>query len=113
MEEACSCALCPFKTEIRGPAPTPTGGGSHIYHFNSISVILLLLDDDVIDEVLNTFRSNVLYRNFEIKGSADRTLIYLTLHTVQCLVKLEKFDDKASGRFERFFPPNYLFNILF
>jgi hypothetical protein len=32
-----------------------------------------------------------------VRGSADKTLIYLTLHTVQCLVKCEKIDDKATA----------------
>lgn len=53
--------------------------------------------DDIIDEVLMYFRANVLFRNFEVKGGADKTLIYLTLHAVQCLVKLEKIEDKNSG----------------
>ena len=44
------------------------------------------------------FRANVLFRNFEVKGGADKTLIYLTLHAVQCLVKLEKIEDKNSGK---------------
>jgi actin related protein 2/3 complex subunit 3 len=53
--------------------------------------------DDIIDEVLYFFRANVLFRNFMIEGGADRTLIYLTLHAVQCLVKLEKIDDKNTA----------------
>lgn len=28
MQEACSCALCPIRTEIRGPAPTSPAGKS-------------------------------------------------------------------------------------
>lgn len=32
-----------------------------------------------------------------MRGSADKTLIYLTLHTVQCLVKCEKIEDKATA----------------
>lgn len=50
--------------------------------------------DDIIDEVLTLFRANVLFRNFEVQGGADRTLIYLTLHVVQCLVKCERIEDK-------------------
>jgi actin related protein 2/3 complex subunit 3 len=53
--------------------------------------------DDIIDEVLMYFRANVLFRNFEVRGGADKTLIYLTLHAVQCLVKLEKIEDKNAG----------------
>ncbi len=43
------------------------------------------------------FRANVLFRNFDVRGGADKTLIYLTLHAVQCLVKLEKIEDKGTG----------------
>lgn len=53
--------------------------------------------EDIIDEVLMYFRANVLFRNFDVRGGADKTLIYLTLHAVQCLVKLEKIEDKNSG----------------
>ncbi len=53
--------------------------------------------EDIIEEVLLYFRANVLFRNFEVRGGADRTLIYLTMHTVQCLVKCERIEDKPSG----------------
>lgn len=53
--------------------------------------------DDIIDETLSFFRANVLFRNFEVKGGADKTLIYLTLHVAQCLVKCEKIEDKATA----------------
>jgi actin related protein 2/3 complex subunit 3 len=48
--------------------------------------------------VLIYFRANVLFRNFDVRGGADKTLIYLTLHAVQCLVKLEKIEDKNAGK---------------
>ncbi len=75
--EACGCAVCPLKTDVKGPA-----------------VLCPVDEDDIIDEVLNYFRANVFFRNFEIKGAADRTLIYLTLHVVQVLVKMEKIEDR-------------------
>jgi actin related protein 2/3 complex subunit 3 len=43
---------------------------------------------DIIDESLNLFRANSLFRNFEIKGAADRTLIYLILFISDCLNKI-------------------------
>lgn len=74
------------------------------YAFSIISLYRIMLthcagisEEDIIDEVLTYFRANVLFRNFEVKGSADRTLIYLTLHAAQCLVKCERIDDKPSG----------------
>jgi len=78
-QEVCSCAVCPIKTEFRGPATKASPD-----------------QDDVIDETLNYFRANVLFKNFDIRGSADRTLIYLTIFTQQCLVKCEKIEDKAA-----------------
>jgi hypothetical protein len=43
---------------------------------------------DIIDETLDLFRANSLFRNFEIKGPADRTLIVLILYVSDCLAKL-------------------------
>jgi len=60
--------------------------------------------DDIIDEVLMYFRANVLFRNFDVRGGADKTLIYLTLHAVQCLVKLEKIEDKGTGTIQIMIP---------
>jgi actin related protein 2/3 complex, subunit 3 len=43
---------------------------------------------DIIDETLSLFRANSLFRNFEIKGPADRLLIILILFVSDCLAKL-------------------------
>ncbi|TNY20640.1 actin-related protein ARPC3, partial [Rhodotorula diobovata] len=43
---------------------------------------------DIIDESLALFRPNSLFRNFEIKGPADRVLIYLILFIGDCLGKI-------------------------
>ncbi|KAL9713202.1 subunit of the Arp2/3 complex [Leucoagaricus gongylophorus] len=64
-------AVLPFRTRIRGPAPI---GDPSQY--------------DIIDETLDLFRANSLFRNFEIKGPADRTLIILILYVSDCLSKL-------------------------
>eukprot|EP00599_Poterioochromonas_sp_BG-1_P015121 CAMPEP_0173157800 /NCGR_PEP_ID=MMETSP1105-20130129/15876_1 /TAXON_ID=2985 /ORGANISM="Ochromonas sp., Strain BG-1" /LENGTH=176 /DNA_ID=CAMNT_0014075405 /DNA_START=56 /DNA_END=586 /DNA_ORIENTATION=- len=79
-QEACGCAICPLRTDVKGPAPPSPGDA-----------------EDIIDEVLLYFRANVLFRNFEVRGAADRTLIYLTMHAVQCLVKCERIEDKPSA----------------
>jgi actin related protein 2/3 complex subunit 3 len=54
--ETCSCAVCPLKTDLKGPAPlfTPVAGAEDG-------------GEDIIDETLNYFRANVLFRNFEVK----------------------------------------------
>src|SRR6267154_5746936 len=43
---------------------------------------------DIIDETLGLFRANSLFRNFEIKGPADRLLIILILFISDCLAKI-------------------------
>ena len=61
------------------------------YYCNINNLYFKIADqDDLIDETLNFFRANVLFRNFDVRGGADRSLIYLTLYTHQCLVKCEK-----------------------
>lgn len=63
-------AVLPLRTRIRGPAfPTE--------------------DYDIIDEVVDLFRVNSFFRNFEIWGPADRTLIYGILFVNECLQLLK------------------------
>ncbi|RUP44593.1 actin-related protein 2/3 complex subunit 3 [Jimgerdemannia flammicorona] len=73
--------LLPIKTKIRGPAPHLADQAS----------------EDIIDEALNLFRANCLFRNFEIKGGADRVLIYLILFISDCLTKLTKNPPKGEA----------------
>lgn len=44
--------------------------------------------EDIITESLELFRANSLFRNFEIKGPADRVLIYLILFVGDCLTRI-------------------------
>jgi hypothetical protein len=64
--------------------------------------------EDIIDEAIKFFRANIFFRNYDIKVSlmkivlfssnssyllkhdADRTLIYLTLYITECLRRLQK-----------------------
>ncbi|KAL0581920.1 subunit of the Arp2/3 complex [Marasmius crinis-equi] len=64
-------AILPIKTRIRGPSPIADPE-----------------QPDIIDETLDLFRANSLFRNFEIKGPADRTLIVLILFISDCLAKI-------------------------
>jgi actin related protein 2/3 complex subunit 3 len=52
------------------------------------------MTEDVIDEVLRFFKANVFFNSYEIKGPADRLLIYLTLYTHQCLLRMAKATSK-------------------
>jgi len=52
---------------------------------------------DIIDEAIEYFRANILFRNYEVEGPADRLLIYLTLYITQCLnVIRNKSSSEAS-----------------
>lgn len=43
---------------------------------------------DPLDEVLLLFRANTFFRNFEIKGPADRVLIYGILYVSELITKI-------------------------
>ncbi|KAI5297742.1 tRNA (adenine(58)-N(1))-methyltransferase non-catalytic subunit trm6 [Ascosphaera pollenicola] len=44
---------------------------------------------DCLDETLALYRANTFFRNFEIKGPADRMLIYGILFISECLTKIK------------------------
>ncbi|KAI9785471.1 MAG: subunit of the Arp2/3 complex [Geoglossum umbratile] len=78
-------ALLPLRTRTRGPAytlqPLPAGTSDLDIDPNGGSY-------DPLDEVLSLFRANTFFRNFEIKGPADRLLIYGILFVSECLTKI-------------------------
>eukprot|EP00906_Rhabdomonas_costata_P039020 RCo055230 len=78
---ACGCSILPLRTRARGPAP-------------------LIRDNraDILDEVLLYFKPNVLYRTFEVKGPADRVLIYMTFYSLYCLKKIGKQSREDASR---------------
>eukprot|EP01133_Synstelium_polycarpum_P018077 gene18077-21601_t len=63
--------ILPIKTAHKGPAPKADAS-----------------QPDVIDEALDLFKANILFRNFEVQGNGDRVLIYLTLYITKCLLKI-------------------------
>ena len=85
MREVGNTALLPFNTRFRGPTYPPNDPDAP----GLLSFLLCLSDTlDIIEECLTLFRANCLFRNFEIKGPADRTLIYGILFISDCLNKL-------------------------
>ncbi|MCJ1382551.1 subunit of the Arp2/3 complex [Xylographa soralifera] len=78
-------ALLPLRTRTRGPAyalpPLPASTAAIDVDPDSESY-------DPLDEVLSLFRANTFFRNFEIKGPADRLLIYGILFVSECLGKV-------------------------
>jgi len=77
--------LSALRTRTRGPAynlpPLPAGASLTDIDPSSESY-------DPLDEVLELFRANTFFRNFEIKGPADRLLIYGILFIQECLGKI-------------------------
>ena len=49
------------------------------------------------DETLEFFRANVMFRFFDLQGGADRVLVYLTLFAQQCIKHVERVADQASA----------------
>ncbi|KAJ5688826.1 hypothetical protein N7462_003218 [Penicillium macrosclerotiorum] len=78
--------ILPLRTRTRGPAytlpPLPADTPDIDVSPESESY-------DCVDEILSLFRANVLFRNFEINGPADRMLIYGTLFVSECLGKVK------------------------
>lgn len=62
--------LLPIHTLYRGPSYPPNS------------------EYDIIEETLDLFRANSFFKNFDIKGPADRLLIYGILFVSDCLSKL-------------------------
>ena len=52
---------------------------------------------DSLDEVLSLFRANTFFRNFEIKGPADRLLIYGILFLSEALGKIKPMMGKKEA----------------
>lgn len=106
-EDVCGCALLPLgHSSARGPAQIVHVGDSKWSsllfwnrHSQSYRTLFLSKDDpgDIVDEAISLFRANVLFRNFEIQGPADRVLIYLTLFIHQCLKRVEKKKSRAEA----------------
>lgn len=64
VQQVAGVALLPIRSRTRGPAPPP-----------SMFIQLTLVDPsrpDIVDEAIDLFRANSLFRNFEIQGAADR-----------------------------------------
>ena len=86
MERIGNFALLPLRTKTRGPAYTlpalPRGESDLLVDPESESY-------DALDDIISLFRANTFFRNFEIKGPADRLLIYGILFLSECLGKIK------------------------
>ena len=84
-------AICQFSPSTRvfeDPRPFVSPLSRRVeYPLNTITEVDPS-QSDIIDETLDLFRANSLFRNFEIKGPADRLLIVLILFISDCLAKI-------------------------
>ena len=98
--DAGNLALLPLRTRTRGPAyslPALAPGTSDLdIDPDSESY-------DSLDEVLSLFRANTFFRNFEIKGPADRLLIYGILFLSEALGKIKPSMGKKEAEKVRSF----------
>ena len=46
--------------------------------------------EDVIDEAIAQFRANIFFKNYEVRGPADKVIIYLTVFIQRCLEVIAK-----------------------
>lgn len=81
-------SILPIKTRIRGPAPIGFVLITRLIYPITSDYTADPEQPDIVDETLDLFRANSLFRNFEIKGPADRTLIVLILYISDCLAKI-------------------------
>ena len=77
-------ALLPLRTKTRGPAQQL----AQLSGVSELDVEPSHESYDPLDEILSLFRANTFFRNFEIKGPADRVLIYGILFVSEALSKI-------------------------
>jgi actin related protein 2/3 complex, subunit 3 len=82
-QEACGLVVLPLKTTVKGPAPPCAAGTS-----------------DCVDEALELFRANVLFRQFDPQGPGDRLLCYLTIWISELLREFARRKTKAEAKKE-------------
>jgi hypothetical protein len=79
-------ALLPLRTRTRGPAIQLPALPADV---TELTIDASHESYDPLDEILALFRANTFFRNFEIKGPADRVLIYGILFVSEVLGKIK------------------------
>lgn len=79
-------ALLPLRTRTRGPAIQLPALPADV---TELTIDASHESYDPLDEVLALFRANTFFRNFEIKGPADRVMIYGILFVSEALGKIK------------------------
>lgn len=78
-------ALLPLRTRTRGPAIQLPALPADV---TELTIDASHESYDPLDEILALFRANTFFRNFEIKGPADRVMIYGILWVSEMLGKI-------------------------
>ena len=55
-------------------------------------------DLDIVDESLMYFRANVFFKNFPLKGDADKVLVYTTVFIQKCLEVIASDSDVSKAK---------------
>lgn len=79
-------ALLPLRTRTRGPAQQLPALPADV---TELTIDASHESYDPLDEILALFRANTFFRNFEIKGPADRVMIYGILFVSEVLGKIK------------------------
>jgi len=72
------------KGSARGPAPVESGA------------------EDIVDQALDLFKANILFKNYEMESEVDRVLVYSTLYIIECLKRLQKCPNKERAQQEMY-----------
>lgn len=86
-------ALLPLRTRTRGPAQQLP----QLSDTTELDIEPSHASYDPLDEVLSLFRANTFFRNFEIKGPADRVLIYGILFVSEALSKIKPSNTRRDA----------------
>ena len=78
---ACGLAILPIKTKVQGPAPKADFDG-----------------DDIIDEAISQFRAQVYFKNYDVRGPADKVLIFLTVYIQKLIEVVAKNPDQNEAK---------------
>eukprot|EP00347_Sterkiella_histriomuscorum_P019025 403343255 len=81
VQTACGIAIAPLKTKTQGPAPKADFDG-----------------DDIVDEAIQQFRANILFKNYSVQGPGDKTIIYLTVFIQRVLETIAKNTNEPDAR---------------
>ena len=52
---------------------------------------------DIVDEAIQLFRANILFKNYKVQGGGDKVIIYLTCFIQKCLEQINRFPAKDQA----------------